>query len=64
MEVVCLILDPMLASRPCSHAFWVLTSLHLLTFITPFGRFCFNRLPFRIMSAPECFQQQMSALLE
>ena len=29
MEVVCLILGPMLASQPCSHAFWVLTSLHL-----------------------------------
>ena len=32
MEVVCLILGPMLAFRPCSHAFWVLTSLHLLSF--------------------------------
>ena len=32
MEVVCLILGPMLASQPCSHAFWVLTSLHLLSF--------------------------------
>ena len=30
MEVVCLILGPMLASQPCSHAFWVLTSLHLI----------------------------------
>ena len=29
MEVVCLILGPMLVSRTCSHAFWVLTSLHL-----------------------------------
>ena len=27
MEVVCLILGPMLASQPCSHAFWVLSSL-------------------------------------
>ena len=33
MEVVCLILGPMLASRPCSHAFWVLPSLHLLSFL-------------------------------
>ena len=33
MEVVCLILRPMLASQPCSHAFWVLTSLHLLSFL-------------------------------
>ena len=33
MEVVCLISGPMLASRPCLHAFWVLTSLHLLSFL-------------------------------
>ena len=33
MEVVCLILGPMLASQPCLHAFWVLTSLHLLSFL-------------------------------
>ena len=28
----------------------------LTTFITPFGRYCFNRLPFGISSAPEIFQ--------
>ena len=33
MEVVCLILGPMLASQPCLPAFWVLTSLHLLSFL-------------------------------
>ena len=33
MEVVCLILGPTLTSRPCSHMFWVLTSLHLLPFL-------------------------------
>ena len=33
MEVVCLILCLMLASQPFSHAFWVLTSLHLLSFL-------------------------------
>ena len=33
MEMVCLILAPMLASQPCLHAFWVLTSLHLLSFL-------------------------------
>ena len=27
-------------------------SQHLTTFLTPFGRYCFNRLPFGIMSAP------------
>ncbi|XP_064468610.1 uncharacterized protein K02A2.6-like [Ornithodoros turicata] len=36
----------------------------LTTFITPFGRFCFNRLPFRISSAPEHFQRRMTEVLE
>ena len=35
----------------------------LTTFITPFGRFCFNRLPFGITSAPEYFQKRMSEIL-
>ena len=33
------------------------------TFITPFGRFCFNRIPFGITSAPEHFQKCMSEIL-
>lgn len=36
----------------------------LITFITPFGRYCFNRLPFGISSAPEHFQRRMSEMLE
>ena len=36
----------------------------LTTFITPFGRFCFKRLPFGISSAPEHFQRRMSAILD
>ncbi|KAK3107078.1 hypothetical protein FSP39_006562 [Pinctada imbricata] len=32
----------------------------LTTFITPYGRFRFNRLPFGIASAPEFFQKRMS----
>lgn len=36
----------------------------LTTFITPFGRYCFQRLPFGITSAPEFFQQKMSQILE
>ena len=36
----------------------------LTTFITPFGRFCFNRLPMGISSASEYFQKKMSLLLE
>ena len=39
-------------------------SRHLTTFITPFGRFCFNKLPFGISSAPEHFQKRMSRVLE
>ena len=35
----------------------------LATFITPFGRYCFNKLPFGISSAPEHFQRIMSKLL-
>ena len=36
----------------------------LTTFITPFGRFCFNKLPFGISSAPEHFQKRMSNILK
>ena len=31
----------------------------LTTFVTPFGRFCFNRLPFGISSVPEIFQSKI-----
>ena len=31
--------------------------------LPPFGRYYFNRLPFRIASAPEHFQKQMEAIL-
>ena len=37
---------------------------HLTTFITPFERFWFNKLPFGISSAPEVFQKQMGKILE
>ncbi len=39
-------------------------SAPLTTFITPFGRFCFNRLPFGITSAPEHFQIRMTEVLQ
>ena len=35
----------------------------LTTFITPFGRYCFHRLPFGITSAPEHLQRRMSEIL-
>ena len=39
-------------------------SAKLTTFITPFGRFCFRRVPFGITSAPEIFQRVMSEMLQ
>lgn len=36
----------------------------LTTFITPFGRFRFKRLPFGISSAPEHFQKRMTEILK
>ena len=36
----------------------------LTTFITPFGRYCYNRLPFGINSGPEHFQMQIHQVLE
>ncbi|UYV76768.1 K02A2.6-like [Cordylochernes scorpioides] len=38
-------------------------SQNLTTIITPFGRFFFKRIPFRISSAPEIFQRKMTQLL-
>ena len=35
----------------------------LTTFITPYGRYCFNKLPFRLSSAPEHFHKRMSRIL-
>ena len=39
-------------------------SQELTTLITPFGRYCFRRLPFGITSAPEHFQKRMHKVLE
>ena len=36
----------------------------LTTFITPQGRFAFNRIPFRISSAPEIFTRTISVILQ
>ena len=36
----------------------------LTTFITPLGRYCFNKLPFGISSAPEHFQKKMSTIVD
>ena len=51
-----------------SSGFWQIPlhreSAKLTTFITPFGRFCFKRLPFGITCAPEIFQGLMTDLLK
>jgi len=39
-------------------------STRLTTFITPFARYCFRRLPFGITSAPEIFQRKMTETLQ
>ena len=48
--------------------FWQLpldeATAKLTTFITPFGRFYYKRLPFGISSAPEIFQRTMEEILK
>lgn len=39
-------------------------SAKLTTVITPYGRFCFNHVPFLISSAPKQFQEWISQVLE
>jgi hypothetical protein len=51
-----------------SSGFWAIPleeeSQKLTTFITPYGRYCFRRLPFGISSAPEIFMRIMHELLQ
>ena len=53
---------PQRGRHPCG--FWQIplspASRLLTTFITPSERYCFNKLPFGISSAPENFQKRMS----
>ncbi len=50
-----------------NYGFWQIPlspeSMRLTTFITPFGRYYFKRLPFGITSAPEHFQRRVSSML-
>ena len=39
-------------------------SRELTTFITPFGHYCFNKLPFGISRTPEHFQKKMCTILD
>lgn len=56
------------SSLDAASGFWQILlhpdSCKLTTFITPFGRYCFKRLPFGITSAPEIFQRKMLETLE
>ena len=52
----------------CSSGYWQIKvtseSSKLLCFNTPFGRYCFLRLPFGVHIASEIFQQKLEAVLE
>ncbi|KAI4884911.1 hypothetical protein NFI96_000924, partial [Prochilodus magdalenae] len=56
------------SSLDAAAGFWQIPldkdSQRLTTFITPFARYCFKRLPFGITSAPEIFQRKMVETLE
>ena len=58
----------MFSKRDANSGFWQIPldekSRLLTTFVTPFGRYCFNRLPFGISSASESFQRTLSRILE
>ena len=43
-------------------AFGLSHAANMIIFIIPFGRFCFQRLPFGITSALEFFQKKMSSV--
>ena len=57
-----------LSKLDANSGFWQIPlspeSSPLTTFITPFGRYCFNRLPFGITSAPEHYQRRMAAIFQ
>ena len=57
----------MFSSLDANSGFWQVpleqSSRLLTTFLTPYGRYCFNKMPFGICSAPEHFQRQMEKIL-
>lgn len=56
------------SSLDAASGFWQIPldrdSQRLTTFITPYGRYCFKRLPFGITSVPEIFKRKMVETLE
>ncbi len=57
----------MFSKLDANSGFWQIplsqSSRLLTTFVTPMGRYCFNKLPFGISSAPEHFQRRMNEIL-
>ena len=57
----------MFSKLDANSGFWKIPlsseSRPLTTFLTPFGRYWFNKLPFGISSAPEVFQSRMNTVL-
>ena len=64
----CLVKADIFTKLDAHSGFWEIPldedSKLLTTFVTLFGRCCFNRLPFGISSANEIFQRTMSDILE
>ena len=58
----------MFSKLDANSGFWQIPlakqSRPLSTFIIPFGRYCFNKLPFGISSIRELFQRRMNLILE
>lgn len=60
--------NPKIWSRlDCKNSFWQVPvhtdSQEILTFSSPFGRYCYQRLPFGIASAPEVFTRVLQDIL-
>ena len=57
----------MFSSLDANSGFWQVpleqSSRLLTTFLTPYGSYCFNKMPFGICSAPKHFQRQMEKIL-
>ena len=60
--------DKIFSKLNANSGFWEVplakNSQHLTTFLTPFERFCFNKMPFGISSAPEYHQKCMNKILD